>query len=177
MERSTLKPFQRETPMQAEIYWVTPSLAILAHPRAGEWLQDEIASWKAHGIEVVVSLLEPHEASELGLEDEAVLCRQSEIEFYSSPIADRGVPEDYERVRSVISLGAGRTVGVHCRAGIGRSAMLIACMMVTQGVQPDEAFSLIAVARGIEVPDTEAQRDWVRAYAVRGRFPTGPSWS
>jgi len=41
-----------------DIYWI-PSrdgrLAIMPRPRAGEWLRDEIAAWRATGVTVVVS--------------------------------------------------------------------------------------------------------------------------
>jgi hypothetical protein len=33
-------------------------LAIMARPRAGDWLDGEIAGWRAQGIGVIVSLLE-----------------------------------------------------------------------------------------------------------------------
>ena len=41
-------------------------LAIMARPRAGEWLGDEISGWRAEGIDTVISLLEQEEVSELG---------------------------------------------------------------------------------------------------------------
>jgi hypothetical protein len=44
------------------IHWIDAStaggLAIMARPRAGDWLDAEIAQWKEAGVEVVVSLLE-----------------------------------------------------------------------------------------------------------------------
>lgn len=33
----------------------------MARPRAGEWLEDEIAGWRAQSVDIVVSLLEPAE--------------------------------------------------------------------------------------------------------------------
>jgi len=56
------------------VYWIkshTQSrLAIMPRPRAGDWLDDEIAGWKADGIDIVVSLLEANEVYELGLSQE-----------------------------------------------------------------------------------------------------------
>jgi hypothetical protein len=76
------------------VHWIEAPppgrLAIVPRPRAGDWLGDEIAGWRAAGIDLVVSLLEPEEAAELGLQDEAGLCRQNTIEFVSFPIPDRG---------------------------------------------------------------------------------------
>lgn len=45
----------------------TGQLAILARPRGGDWLEDEIRGWRSSGIEMVVSLLELEEQDELGL--------------------------------------------------------------------------------------------------------------
>ncbi|WP_158747891.1 hypothetical protein [Acidisphaera sp. L21] len=67
-------------------------LAIMARPRAGDWLEDEVVGWKAEGVDTVVSLLERDEVEELGLGLEATLCAQQGMEFISFPIADRGVP-------------------------------------------------------------------------------------
>jgi len=66
-------------------------MAIMARPRADDWLDVDIAAWKAGGLEVIVSLLEPEEISDLGLQREGALCRASGIEFLSFPVPDRGV--------------------------------------------------------------------------------------
>ena len=51
--------------MLAQLYWIdAPTgrrLAILARPRGGDWLEDEVRSWRGQGIDVVVSLLTPAE--------------------------------------------------------------------------------------------------------------------
>ena len=57
--------------MRAELYWIEGPwpgrLAIVPRPRGGEWLEDEIRSWKQAGVNVVVSLLTNDEITELGL--------------------------------------------------------------------------------------------------------------
>ncbi len=61
--------------MAADIYWIDGiaggRLAIVGRPRAGDWLADEIADWKASGLTDIVSLLEAVEARETGLTQEA----------------------------------------------------------------------------------------------------------
>jgi hypothetical protein len=90
--------------MAADIYWVAEvlggKLAILARPRPGDWLEDEIQDWKRQGIDVAVSLLEEAEASSLGLEREAHLCREQGIEFISFPVPDMQVPVSTSLTRS-----------------------------------------------------------------------------
>jgi hypothetical protein len=69
--------------MPPKVHWIdTPSpgrLAIMPRPRAGDWIADEVGGWKTAGIDLVVSLLEPHEVVELGLHGEASLCDQHAI--------------------------------------------------------------------------------------------------
>ena len=64
--------------MRPKIHWIDlPAgvrLAIMPRPRAGDWLDDEVAGWRAEGIDVIVSLLEAGEVRELGLRREAGLC-------------------------------------------------------------------------------------------------------
>jgi hypothetical protein len=161
------------TAMRPQIYWINlpkaGRLAIMARPRAGDWLDDEISGWRAQGIDIVISLLEQEEVIELGLQREAGLCRAQGMEFLSFPIADRGVPES---LRDAVALAQalstkideGRAVAVHCRAGIGRSSLIAACALVCCGSDPAAAFQVIGEARGVSVPDTEGQRDWVMAF-------------
>lgn len=91
--------------MLAEIYWIKPlpyRLAIMPRPRGGEWLEDEIRSLRAQGIDVLVSLLTPDEIAELELEHEAPCCASAGIEFLSLPIEDRSVPPDPQAARELI---------------------------------------------------------------------------
>ena len=154
--------------MGSDIHWidlhVAGRLAIMARPRAGDWLEDEIAGWRAAGIDIVVSLLEPAEIAELGLEPESGLCREYGIELISFPIRDRGVPPSASEAAALArdlaaQIAAGKAVAVHCRAGIGRSSVIAACVMVSAGTEPHAAFDIIAAARGTHVPDTDEQRD------------------
>lgn len=161
--------------MTPEIYWIPTSvgrLAIMARPRAGEWLLDEIAGWRGAGIDSVVSLLEGTEVRELGLGEEAGCCETSGIEFTSFPIRDRGVPTSSPATRAlvdglVLKLRAGSGIAIHCRAGIGRSSLIAACVLQKLGVEPDEALEIIGRARRIVVPDTDEQREWLSAFAKR----------
>lgn len=82
--------------MRPEVHWIdlpaSARLAIMARPRAGDWLDDEIAGWRAEGIDVIVSFLEAEEVREFGLDREARLCHDHDMEFISFPVPDGGVP-------------------------------------------------------------------------------------
>lgn len=156
--------------MKAEIYWIPETnegrLAIMPRPRAGDWLEDEIKAWRNAGIDTVVSLLAPDEISELGLADEPRICHDHQIEYIPYPIPDRQVPPSttsaIELVHSIRSrLRQNRSIAIHCRMGIGRSALIAACILASQGLEPTNAFAAISKARRTQVPDTHEQKQWV----------------
>ncbi|MFF9508054.1 hypothetical protein ACF1BU_19885 [Streptomyces sp. NPDC014724] len=54
----------------------------------------------------------------------------------------------------------GAHVVTHCRAGIGRSSLLAAALLILNGVDPETSWHQIERARGLAVPDTAEQREW-----------------
>ena len=156
--------------MPADIYWITAvgrgRLAVMPRPRGGDWLEDEIVHLKRSGIGILVSMLTSEEETLLALEDEGDLARRHGLEFFSHPIPDRNVPGSAQKMwalaRSLADqFRAGRQIAVHCRMGIGRSPLLLACILVSTGLPPDDAWEAIGEARGCVVPDTAEQRDWL----------------
>ncbi|MEM7020099.1 MAG: dual specificity protein phosphatase family protein, partial [Pseudomonadota bacterium] len=84
---------------------------------------------------------------------------------------DRGLPanskEFIELARDLAhKVQAGHNVGVHCRAGIGRSGMLCCSILYYLGIPIEKALVLVSNARGIQVPDTEAQEHWLSAKLI-----------
>jgi protein-tyrosine phosphatase len=161
--------------MKPDIYWIPQKhsgrLAIMPRPRSGDWLADELKAWRIEGIDVVVSLLTSLEVMELELTNESDICGTHEITFVSFPIIDRQVPATLSSATELVNqidnfLQQGRTVAIHCRAGIGRSGVIAACVLLKQGYSPDLAFEIISKTRGVEVPDTDAQKAWVVSYSM-----------
>ena len=160
--------------MRAEVYWIPGPwpgrLGIVPRPRGGDWLEDDVRAWRAAGVDMVVSLLTPDEVSELELEDEEARCREEGLRFRSLPIPDRGLPSSWDPVAELVgalrrALESDEGVGVHCRQGIGRSALVVASVLVSSGAGPADAFRIIESARGRPVPDTGGQLDWVERFA------------
>ena len=152
-------------------YWIptgTPlQLATAARPHGGNRLEDEIRAIHREGVDVLVSLLTDEENQELELTQEGALCRAQGMEFRSFAIPDRETPESKEKfLRFIESLGkeadAGLRIVLHCRAGIGRSSLVAAALMVRAGFTADDAFDRISKARGHRVPDTGEQIDWIK---------------
>jgi protein-tyrosine phosphatase len=169
--------------MRVELYWIEGPwpgrLAILPRPRGGDWLEDEIDAWRRAGVDMVVSLLTPDEVTDLGLGDEANISRRNGIDFASFPIPDRGVPSSAAAAAELVTkldaaLANGRTVAVHCRQGIGRSAVIAASLLTRAGLDPERAFRRIGAARGLPVPETDEQRAWVESFA-RESLPRTPA--
>src|SRR6266849_5622931 len=164
--------------MKPDFFWIPGPwrgrLAVAARPRGGDWLEDEVSGWRRAGIDVIVSLLEEDEATQLDLVDEAKAAEANGIRFISFPIPDRGVPASAPAAASPIAaisdaLDKGNNVAVHCRQGIGRSGLIAAGVLASSGLNPERAIEVVSSARGQTVPETPDQRLWVQ------RLPFGPS--
>ncbi len=156
-----------------DLYWIDSSLAIASRPRGGDWLDDEMASLRREGVDLLVSCLVPPEEQELRLSDEERSATGAGITFTRVPIEDRGIPANSSNFEEVIrrlasDRRAGRRVAVHCRQGLGRAPLVAAAVLVRSGLSADEAWSLIRERRNGPVPDTDEQREWVHAFARDG---------
>ena len=56
---------------------------------------------------------------------------------------------------------SGRQVAIHCKAGIGRSGMISATILILDGMEPLQALNLLEKQRTRKVPDTQEQRQWI----------------
>ena len=157
------------------VHWVEMPepgrLGILPHPWGGKELAKEIGQLRQSGVDVLVSALEPDETLELGLGREADFCEGASMAFHALPIPDWGVPRHPKPVIDLArtlraDIEDGRAVAIHCRAGIGRSALLAATVLVARGWEPGLAFSRLSEARGLVVPATPEQREWVEGVAA-----------
>ena len=156
------------------MYWIDIAapgrLAIAPAPPSGDGLALTVRTWRAAGVDQVISLLETDEALSLALQSEHRLCAAEGLRFDNVPIVDHGVPRSADAFRPLVAscsadLTAGRSLLVHCWAGIGRSSLLAACVMTALGLEPREAFRRISAARGLVTPETRAQRAWVLDFA------------
>jgi protein-tyrosine phosphatase len=161
--------------MPKELYWLDGSwpgrLAVGPRPRGGDWLKDDIAGWKRADVNAVLSLLTPEEERDLDLRGEAGEVTTQGMDFTSFPIPDRQIPRSEAKWSEVLEkvardLSRGKNVLVHCRQGIGRSGLVAACLLVKKGMSPGAAVESVSAARGMPVPETEEQRDWIDHYAV-----------
>ena len=141
-------------------------LAVMAKPVSGEWIDDEFLGIANAGINTIVSLLEPNEADEVGLVNEKILSENNGMKFISFPIKDRGLPRSVKEFGDFTKnlydqISMGENTVIHCRAGIGRTGMVAAGILLHCGFNPEQAFKYVSLKRGVLVPDTEEQHNWV----------------
>ena len=160
--------------MWTKLHWVEGpwpgKLALAARPRGGEWLEDEITSWRRGGVDTVFSLLTDEEEHDLDIAGEKAAARAHGMNFLSFPIVDRQVPVSESSLAHALEqldleLTAGKNVVLHCRQGIGRTGLVAACLLLSKGLDAETAVRRLSAARGASVPETPEQRRWIDHYA------------
>jgi protein-tyrosine phosphatase len=156
-----------------EIYLVADALlgALFIMPCPKGDMSVTVADWQARGIDCVVSMLPQVEAEALGVGDEAQVCARAGIRFVTHPISDFGLPDPAAFdpfVRALAKdLQVGRNIAVHCRAGIGRSGMAVACTLIALGQTVEDAVINVTQGRGVSIPDTVEQHHFITSFAKR----------
>ena len=164
-------------PPLANAYWVYPGLLLAGeHPLAqgAQAARERLARLRDAGIRTIVDLTAPEEID--GYDDALPLA----VEYHRKPIPDHGVPARREHMDEILeclheSLEAGRPCYVHCRAGIGRSATVIGCLLIERGLTGEQALAELQrlweqSARSADwprIPETPAQREYVRTWQAR----------
>jgi protein-tyrosine phosphatase len=152
-----------------------------AEALGGRWERDLAADIKTlteeYGTEMLVSLMENEEYLYYGVPELLEESGYKGIEVLRFPIRDMGVPLDAESeefasfVGEVVKrLEAGKNVVAHCRGGLGRTGMVVACVLVALGGHTaDEAIGAVRKARRGTV-QTEEQAEFVRQYELKQRL-------
>jgi len=149
--------------------WVTPTLAV----GAGFASSDAGRLAREHGIRHVVDLRGE------ACDDERALERNG-IELLYLPTEDVCAIDDEVIHRGVAWVNArldrGARVLVHCQHGIGRSALLVLCILVSRGHEPLEALLRAKEARRIVSPSPDQLAAFAR-FCAELRERTSASWS
>lgn len=147
-------------------------LFVSSRPRGGDWLSDEAERWRRSGVETVVSLLTQDEEAELDIQAEAEEVAKQGMKFISFPIPDRGIPGSGTAALKMLEgvhneLQRGKNVLVHCRQGVGRAGLIAASLLVLDGKEPHAAIDEVSQARGVRVPETTDQENWIYRLPTR----------
>lgn len=156
-------------------YWVQPGRWL-----AGEYpgAEDEaesaqrIALLCAAGLDTFIDLTEAGER-----EPYAALLPEG-AEHHRLPIMDHGLPRSPAHMRDLLglvddALARGRRIYLHCRAGIGRTGMVVGCHLAAAGRSGEEALEELnrlwqqsgRSAQWRRVPETQEQCDFLVEFA------------
>ncbi len=126
---------------------------------------------RALGVDVLVSALTEREGAHLGLVTEPVVARSHGLAYREFPIADFGVPDPGALAGLASELadevGDGRYVVVHCRAGVGRTGLIVGATLIAMGASTEQALDLMRTARGRRSPETRGQVAMLRSLTSR----------
>jgi hypothetical protein len=133
MDAPTQLPLSMDRPLP-NTYWVIPGRLL-----AGEYpgdpdlsrSQERLTRLQQAGIDSFVDLTEEGELPPY----RPLLAKH--IHYLRSPIVDTRVPNNVAQTRELLAairdaLALGRGVYVHCRAGIGRTGLIIGCFLAEQ---------------------------------------------
>lgn len=170
-------------------YWVVPGrLLVGEHPgsQSRADAMERLRRFLVAGVTCFVDLTEPDELPSY----ESLLPFETpdgrRVEYLREPIRDHGVPDGPETVSRAIdliddALESGHVVYLHCRAGIGRSAMIAGCWIANHGAGENALERLQEVWRQSErarrwpaVPETDEQTEFVRDWSKRCRASGRP---
>jgi hypothetical protein len=146
-----------------------PSLA------GGSWDRDlslDLGIVRAWQPDIVIALLEDHEYAFLGIPRFRADVLRAGLPWVFAPIVDGGIPDAVfletwkslgPQVRAILKHG-GRVL-IHCRAGLGRTGMVAAMLLVEFGEDPESAIRRVREARANTI-ETRAQEEYVRGHAL-----------
>jgi protein-tyrosine phosphatase len=119
-------------------------------------------------VNVVISLLSQDDVADLELHHESKIYKEVGIGFIHFPIGDFGVPQNEDKFIALVQalstqIDLGQILAIHCRAGIGRSSLLAAAILIHRGFEPKDVFEHISEHRQTKVPDKRSQAEWLLA--------------
>jgi protein-tyrosine phosphatase len=134
-------------------------------PPTAEAVETGVLAWRESGVDLVLSLIEDWEVPRRAPGLFEALARQR-IEVQRFPIADFGVPREAPTfgrlLRDVVDrLAAGDGILVHCNAGLGRTAVVLASILKAHGLALDPVTELRRIYRPTAMQDP-VQETFVR---------------
>jgi ADP-ribosyl-[dinitrogen reductase] hydrolase len=167
----------------ANSYWVQSGRLLAGEYPAGRDAQltpsgrERLDNLLSSGISAFVDLTEVGECPAY----DALLPKG--VLYLRHAIRDQDVPREPSQMRRIqddiaAALAEGRSLYLHCRAGIGRTGLTAGCFLVEQGRAGDDALRELNVlwtaqcaraATWPTVPQTERQAEYIRAWRARRR--------
>lgn len=122
-----------------------------------------------YGTDILISLIEAPEFTYLQIPNLVTEAQKRGMRSLWFPIPDFGIPASIAATQTLVEqilslVDQGQTVVVHCKAGLGRSGLIVAACLTTLGYSAEEAFLIVRKARPGSV-ETREQEDFVAQFA------------
>lgn len=131
-------PFSKKAP-KIDLAWLTADLALGSAPLGSQW--DDL--FKA-GVGAVLEIRSEGQDDVAVLESRSVPYRREEVPDHGAPT----LSELYDMVKWVrLQMEERRKVLVHCRMGLGRSAMVACATLIALGFPLDVSYSMLRKVR------------------------------
>jgi dolichol-phosphate mannosyltransferase len=178
---SLLPPADRPFP---NTYWVFPDRLLAGeHPAGfGQDVRERLERLHLAGIDAFFDLTEEGEEPEYG----SLL--PAGVEYRRFPIGDQGVPLNVSETRALLTaiqdaLARRRRVYLHCRAGIGRTGLVVGCLLAEESGDGKKALARLnelwqQSARATHqprIPQTLEQADYIRHWLRLRALASAPS--
>ena len=122
----------------------------------------------------LVTLIGEDEREKLGVGALPRLAGENGLSWREFPITDRTAPAsgrqaEFDQLLDELltDLAAGQRLAIHCQAGLGRTGLLAASLLVRSGTGQDDAIALVRSARPGSI-ETSGQEDFIRKIEFRG---------
>jgi len=155
-------------------YWVIPGRLLAGeHPAVADRAESRsrVGRLRLAGLDSYIDLTEPGEQPEY----RHLLSKRAE--YVRSAIVDTSIPRNVSQTRELLSqirsaLAKKRGIYVHCRAGIGRTGLIIGCYLAEEERDGNAALERLNLlwrqsARAADwprVPQTSEQADYIRRW-------------
>lgn len=121
-------------------------------------IEDDIKHIYSEKIDVIVCLLEWSEMKTMNIIDYPKKVKNTGITFYHLPVKDLDCPHDNDLkliVETILKyLLSGKNVLVHCKEGLGRSGVIVACCLCNFGFSGDESINMVRKQRKGAIQNT-----------------------
>jgi len=145
-----------------------------ATPGSTTALEADLTLLASNGATDLVTLIGEDERGKLGVGALPRLASENGLSWREFPVTDRAAPTagrqaEFDRLLDELltGLGAGRRVAIHCQAGLGRTGLLAASLLVRSGTASDDAITLVRSVRPGSI-ETSGQEDFIREIRCRG---------